>query len=399
MSVRRTELVARQRLERRNLRETQRERADRQAKALRDRLPTGWRAAWAKASGRYDRLLRDNAVQAQRLLESDRAERQQLVLRQLEERRVLRPALQQLGLHREINNDAQRRATGRKLARLTPGGILPQVDPRQPLLLADAKETLTAEALLLRPARIFDVLTRHDETFTRVHIERAVAHYIATPQEYRAVLDEVLRSDELVRIAEGIHERFTTATLRNARASVERQTAMLAEEKKHFVGRHVVDAAIAEQSRTMQAAVGASLSPEQGKAVAHIARAERLGAWWWAMPGPARAGCWGRPGRRGRQPGTGCVGAALSGIAAEGLEAGSGIRSRTLASLRACVGAGARAAAAGRRPGDRRGRDGGHAADGARVLRQAQWRSAPRWCWWAIRSSCSRSLPVRRSRS
>ncbi len=120
---RRTELVARQRLERRNLRETQRERADRQAKALRDRLPTGWRAAWAKASGRYDRLLRDNAVQAQRLLESDRAERQQLVLRQLEERRVLRPALQQLGLHREINNDAQRRATGRKLARLTPGGI------------------------------------------------------------------------------------------------------------------------------------------------------------------------------------------------------------------------------------------------------------------------------------
>ena len=45
-----------------------------------------------------------------------------------------------------------------------------------------------------------------------------------------------------------------------------------------------------------------------------------------------------------------------------------------------------------RRPGDRRGRDGGHAADGAGAGAM-RWRPVPRWCWWAIRSSCSRSLP------
>lgn len=328
---RRIELVARQRLERRNLRETQRERADRQAKALRERLPTGWRGAWARASGRYERLLRDNAAQAQRLQESDRAERQQLVLRQLEERRDLRPALQQLRLHREINNDAQRRATGRKLAGLEAAKILPQVDPRQPLLLTDAEEPLTAAALALRPARILDVVSRHDETFTRADIERALARSIDGPRELRAVLDEVLRSDELVRVADGKDERFTTATLRNARSSLERQTSMLAEEKKHFVDRRVVDAAIAEQSRSMQATVGATLSAEQEAAIRHVTGAERLSL----VVGLAGAGkstllaaardAWERAGYQ-------VVGAALAGKAAAGLEESSGITSRTLAS-------------------------------------------------------------------
>lgn len=171
----RRELAARQRLERHHLREAQRQRADRHARALRDRLPTGWRAAWAKASGHYNRLLRDNAARTRRLEERDRAARQDLVLRQLEERRALSPALQQLRLHREIHNDAKRRATGRTLAGLGTGTILPRIDPRQPLVLADTDEKLTAAALVLRPARILDVVSRHDETFSRADIERALA--------------------------------------------------------------------------------------------------------------------------------------------------------------------------------------------------------------------------------
>ena len=327
---RRRELAARQRLERHNLHEAQRQRAARHAKALRSRLPKGWRAAWAKASGQYRRLLKDNAARTQRLRERDRAEQQHLVQRQLEERRALHPALKQLHLHREIGNDARRRETGRTLAGLGTAKILPQVDPRQPLLSADGDEPLTAAALGLKPARILDVLTRHDETFARADIERALARYFDGPRELRAVLDEVLRSDELVRIADGKGERFTTATLRNAKTSLERQTSMLAEDAKHFVGKRVVDAAILERSRIMQASAGASLSAEQEATIRHVTGAERLsvvvgfaGAGKSTLLAAARS-AWEREGYQ-------VIGAALSGKAAAGLEDSSGITSRTLA--------------------------------------------------------------------
>lgn len=58
-----------------------------------------------------------------------------------------------------------------------------------------------------------------------------------------------LRSDELVRIGDGKGERFTTATLCNAKISLERQTSMLAEDAKHFVGRRVVDAGSCRRQR------------------------------------------------------------------------------------------------------------------------------------------------------
>lgn len=328
---RRQELAARQRLERRNLRDMQNQRADRQVRTLRNRLPVGWRAAWAKASGQYDRLLRDNAVQTRLLEEHDRAERQHLVQRQLEERRAFRSSHEQLRLHREINNEAQRRATGRTLAGLSVGGVLPQVDPRQTLLIADTDEKLSAAALALRPARILDVVSRHEETFSRGDIERALARYLGEPQALRATLDEVLRSNELVRVNEGNDERFTTVTLRNARASLERHASMLAHDAQHFVGRREVDAAIIEQSRMMQASVGASLSAEQEAAIRHVTRAERLSV----VVGLAGAGkstllaaardAWERAGYQ-------VMGAALAGKAAAGLEESSGITSRTLAS-------------------------------------------------------------------
>lgn len=91
--------------------------------------------------------------------------------------------------------------------------ILPQVGPRQPLLPADGDEPITAAAMGLKPARILDVLTRHAETFSRADIERALARYFDGPHELRAALDEVLRSNQLVRIGDDKGRRFTAATL------------------------------------------------------------------------------------------------------------------------------------------------------------------------------------------
>ena len=52
-----------------------------------------------------------------------------------------------------------------------------------------------------------------------------------------------------------------------------------------------------------------------------------------ATPAPASRPCWAWPARRGKSPAIQVRGIALSGIAAENLEAGSGIASRTIASL------------------------------------------------------------------
>ncbi len=89
-------------------------------------------------------------------------------------------------------------------------------------------------------------------------------------------------------------------------------------------------------------------------------------------------------------------GAALSGIAAENLESGSGIASRTIASLEHQWGQGRELLTAARRAGDRRGRDDRHAPDGAGAVRKPR-SAAPRSCWSAIPSSCRRSRPGRRS--
>ena len=89
-------------------------------------------------------------------------------------------------------------------------------------------------------------------------------------------------------------------------------------------------------------------------------------------------------------------GAALSGIAAEQLEAGAGIASRTVHSLLFQWEQGREALTDARRAGGGRGRDDRLAADGAAAVGRRR-RPGRRWCWWAIRSSCRRSRRGRRS--
>jgi ATP-dependent exoDNAse (exonuclease V) alpha subunit len=136
-------------------------------------------------------------------------------------------------------------------------------------------------------------------------------------------------SAELVRLGQDAagRERWTTRDMLAAEQRMEGHAAALAGTQAHGVPLTLQDRAL------RQAEVrGLTLSDEQRDAVRHLTGAEGLslvlgyaGTGKSALLGVARE-AWEAEGLRVR-------GATLSGIAAEGLQAGSGISSRTIASL------------------------------------------------------------------
>lgn len=184
------------------------------------------------------------------------------------------------------------------------------------------------ERLLRRPAAALEALTHTQETFTRHDLARFVFRHTDGKDQFDRLHAKVLASPELVHLGkdERGRERFTSRDLIRAQEAMLRASDRLENQPHH---------AITERSgravRAEMAAVG-QLGDEQVLAVAHLLSAGCLaavvgyaGTGKSTALGVARA-AWEAEGYR-------VVGAALSGIAAENLEKGSGIQSRTLASL------------------------------------------------------------------
>jgi hypothetical protein len=148
-------------------------------------------------------------------------------------------------------------------------------------------------------------------------------------EQFDQVMTAVRASPELVALGKDgrDQERFTSRDMIAVEARLERSAGALAARDGHGIADRQRDAAIgAAQGR------GLVLSAEQRDALDHITGRKGLasvvgyaGSGKSAMLGVARE-AWERQGYQVR-------GAALSGIAAENLEGGSGIQSRTLASL------------------------------------------------------------------
>ena len=185
------------------------------------------------------------------------------------------------------------------------------------------------EKIIANPSIALDAITRQQATFTARDLAVFAFRHSDGKEQFDQVMGAVRASPELVALGKDgrDQERFTSRDMIAVEARLEHGTAELASRQDHGVGDRQRDAAIgAAESR------GLVLSAEQRDALDHITGKDGLasvvgyaGSGKSAMLGVARE-AWEGQGYTVR-------GAALSGIAAENLEGGSGISSRTIASL------------------------------------------------------------------
>jgi Ti-type conjugative transfer relaxase TraA len=183
--------------------------------------------------------------------------------------------------------------------------------------------------IIADPAIALDAITHQQATFTTRDLARFVHRHSDGKEQFDEVMSAVRRSPALVALGKDGRgeERFTSRQMIETEQRLQRTSELMAERTDHRVNQLGRDAALARAAER-----GLVLSGEQRVAFEHVTGGRGLslvvgyaGTGKSAMLGVARD-AWERAGYTVR-------GAALSGIAAEGLENGSGIASRTIASL------------------------------------------------------------------
>ncbi|QCI96234.1 Ti-type conjugative transfer relaxase TraA [Novosphingobium sp. EMRT-2] len=185
------------------------------------------------------------------------------------------------------------------------------------------------EKIIANPSVALDAITRQQATFTTRDLAMFVHRHSDGKEQFDQAMSAVRSSPELVALGKDgrDQERFTSREMIAVENRLERSAGELASRVEHGVSDRQRDAALASAEGR-----GLTLSAEQRDALDHITGREGLasvvgyaGSGKSAMLGVARE-AWEGQGYNVR-------GAALSGIAAENLEGGSGIASRTIASL------------------------------------------------------------------
>lgn len=185
------------------------------------------------------------------------------------------------------------------------------------------------ERIIANPALALDAITHQQATFTARDLAAFIHRHSDGKEQFDAALNAVRHAPELVALGKDGRgaERYTSRGMIKAEQRLDRAGDAMAERDRHGVAERHAERAIAraEERRLL-------LSGEQRAAFEHVTSGKGLaivigyaGTGKSAMLGVARE-AWESAGYTVR-------GAALSGIAAENLENGSGIASRTLASL------------------------------------------------------------------
>ncbi|PSO09709.1 MULTISPECIES: Ti-type conjugative transfer relaxase TraA [unclassified Sphingobium] len=185
------------------------------------------------------------------------------------------------------------------------------------------------EKIIASPEIALDAITRQQATFTTRDLAMFVHRHSDGKEQFDSAMGAVRSSPELVALGQDGRgeDRFTSRDMIDTEQRLERAADALADRTAHGL-----PAASLQRGLDAAGSEGLVLGGEQQTALAHITGGKDIaivvgyaGTGKSAMLGVAR-GEWERAGYSVR-------GAALSGIAAEGLEGGSGIASRTIASM------------------------------------------------------------------
>ena len=185
------------------------------------------------------------------------------------------------------------------------------------------------EKIIANPSIALDAITRQQATFTTRDLAVFAFRHSDGKEQFDQVMGAVRASPELIALGKDgrDQERFTSRDMIAVEARLERAGDELAKREEHGLPAAAIRGAVATAGSE-----GLVLGEEQRAALEHITGPSGIanvigyaGTGKSAMLGVARDG-WERAGYTVR-------GAALSGIAAENLEGGSGIQSRTIASL------------------------------------------------------------------
>lgn len=185
------------------------------------------------------------------------------------------------------------------------------------------------DKLLANPALALDAITRTQATFTTRDLAMFVHRHSEGKEQFDRVMAALRASPELVALGKDGrgHDRFTSRDMIATEQRLERATARLEAGRRHGLGEQHRKLALARAEMR-----GLVMSSEQRSAFDHVTRGQGLGVVI-GYAGTGKSAMLGVAREAWESAGYEVRGIALSGIAAENLEGGSGIASRTIASM------------------------------------------------------------------
>ncbi len=185
------------------------------------------------------------------------------------------------------------------------------------------------ERIIANPRVALDTITHHQATFTNRDMAMFVHRHSDGREQFDAAMGALRTSPDLVELGKDGNgdERFTSRAMIEAEQRMQRAADLIAERERHRVSESDRKDALARAAQR-----GLDLTGEQRAAFDHVTDGRDLGVVV-GYAGTGKSAMLGVAREVWEDAGYTVRGAALSGIAAEGLENGSGIASRTIASM------------------------------------------------------------------